>query len=147
MDMSSFAFSETRHIAPADLASLYNSVGWAAYANDPDSLARAVEQSSFVVSVRDLTGGLVGLARVISDDVSICYLQDVLVSTHQQRAGIGRALLNRVLERYAHVRQKVLLTDDEPSQRAFYESLGFIEGNDFEPTPLRAFVQIGNPSS
>jgi hypothetical protein len=28
-----------------------------------------------------------------------------------------------VLARYAHVRQKVLLTDDEPRQRAFSESL------------------------
>lgn len=147
MDTSSFAFSESRQIAHTDLVSLYAGVGWTAYANDPDTLGRAVEQSSFVVSARDSAGTLVGVARVISDDVSICYLQDLLVSPHRQRVGIGRALVNRVLERYAHVRQKVLLTDDEPGQRAFYESMGFIEGNDFTPTPLRVFVRLGNPGS
>ena len=89
-----------------------------------------------------MDGDLVGLARAISDDVSICYLQDILVSPHQQRAGIGQALISNIMERYVHVRQKVLLTDDEPGQRAFYQSSGFTEAHDFDP-PLRAFVRIG----
>jgi hypothetical protein len=38
----------------------------------------------------------------------------------------------------------VLITDDEPGQRAFYESIGFVEAHDFEPASLRAFVQITN---
>lgn len=141
--MPTFTFSESKQIARTDLVGLYASVGWSAYAGDPDSLARAVEQSSHVVSARDSNGQLVGLARAISDDVSICYLQDILVSPRQQRAGIGKALVENILERYIHVRQKVLLTDDELSQRAFYESIGFIEAHDFGP-PLRAFVQIGS---
>ena len=141
--MPTFAFSESKRLARNDLLGLYSSVGWSAYASDPDALVRAVEQSSFVVTARDSVGELVGLARVISDDATICYLQDILVNPSQQRAGLGRALVEKVLERYVHVRQKVLLTDDEPGQRAFYESLGFVEGNDFSPTPLRAFVQVG----
>lgn len=142
--MTTFAFSESKQFVGTDLVGLYASVGWSAYASDPNSLVRAVKQSSSVVSARDSSGGLVGLARAISDDVSICYLQDILVSSAHQRSGIGRALVERVLERYVHVRQKVLLTDDEPGQRLFYESMGFIEGHDFGPTPLGAFVQIGS---
>ncbi|KFF58184.1 GNAT family acetyltransferase [Cryobacterium sp. MLB-32] len=142
--MPTFTFSESKHLARTDLIGLYSSVGWSAYASDPDTLVRAVEQSSYVVTARDSAGELAGLARVISDDATICYLQDILVSPSQQRAGLGRALVEKVLERYVHVRQKVLLTDDEPGQRAFYESLGFIEGHDFSPTSLRAFVQIGS---
>ncbi|TFD27037.1 GNAT family N-acetyltransferase [Cryobacterium cryoconiti] len=142
--MATFAFSESKQFVGTELVGLYASVGWSVYASDPDSLVRAVEQSSYVVSARDSSGALVGLARAISDDVSICYLQDTLVSSDDQRSGIGKALVERVLERYVHVRQKVLLTDDEPGQRLFYESMGFIEGHDFGPTPLRAFVQIGS---
>lgn len=142
--MSPFAFFESKHVARADLVGLYTSVGWSVYASDPDALVRAVEQSSYVVSARDSTGALVGLARAISDDVTICYLQDILVNPIHQRSGLGRALVDNVIEHYAHVRQKVLLTDDEPGQRAFYESMGFIEGHDFSPMPLRAFVQIGS---
>ena len=117
--MSTFAFSESKQFLGTDLVGLYASVGLSAYASDPDSLVRAVEPSSYVVSARDSNGTLVGLARAISDDVSICYLQDILVSSDHQRSGIGKALVQRVLERYVHVRQKVLLTDDEPEQRAF----------------------------
>ena len=141
--MAGYAISESNKFTHTELVGLYASVGWTSYANDPETLARAVDQSSFVVSARDLTGQLVGLARAVSDDVSVCYLQDILVGPGQQRSGIGKALVDRMLERYGHVRQKVLLTDDEPGQRAFYESLGFIEAHDFGPTPLRAFVQIG----
>lgn len=141
--MLTFTISESKHLPRNDLVGLYSSVGWAAYASDPETLARAVEQSSYVLAARNADGELVGLARVISDDATICYLQDILVSPSHQRAGLGKALVEKVLERYAHVRQKVLLTDDEPGQRAFYESLGFIEGSDFSPAPLRTFVQIG----
>ena len=104
---------------------------------------RAIQHSSYIVLARNLTGELVGLARVISDDVSICYLQDTLVGPDNQRAGIGRALVKQVLTRHGHVRQKVLITDDELGQRAFYESIGFIEAHDFKATPLREFIQIG----
>lgn len=36
----------------------------------------------------------------------------------------------------------VLLTDDEPGQRAFYESLGFAETRDFDDGSLRALVKF-----
>ena len=65
-----------------------------------------------------------GLARVISDDVSICYLQDILVDPNHQRAGVGKTLLEQVLKRYLHVRQKVLITDDEPRLCAFVQIPG-----------------------
>jgi GNAT superfamily N-acetyltransferase len=141
--MLTFTISESKHLPRNDLVGLYSSVGWTAYASDQEALVRAVEQSSYVLAARNADGELVGLARVISDDATICYLQDILVSPSQQRAGLGKALVEKVLERYVHVRQKVLLTDDEPGQRAFYESLGFVEGSDFSPAPLRTFVQIG----
>ncbi|HEY8911807.1 GNAT family N-acetyltransferase [Lacisediminihabitans sp.] len=140
--MSNIEISESKIFSRADLVSLYASVGWGAYARDPDALVKAVEQSSYVVSATDSAENLVGLIRVISDDVSICYIQDLLVHPDHQRAGVGRALIERALTRYVHARQKVLITDDEPGQRAFYESIGFIEAHDFEPAPLRAFVQI-----
>jgi hypothetical protein len=47
-----------------------------------------------------------------------------------------------VLDRYRAVRQKVLLTDDEPGQRAFYESLGYTEIREYRPGTLRAFVRF-----
>ena len=128
-------------VALDDLTELYGSVGWTAYTAAPEVLRAAVANSSFVVVARR-GGRLVGLARALSDDATICYLQDVLVSPDEQRTGVGRALVTAVLDRYAAVRQKVLLTDDEPGQRAFYESLGYAETRDFGPGTLRAFVRF-----
>ena len=39
------------------------------------------------------------------------------------------------------MRQRVLLTDTDEAQHAFYVSLGFTETHDYEPG-LRAFVQL-----
>ena len=127
--------------ARAELADLYDAVGWAAYTRDLDTLDRAVRGSSHVVTARR-DGRLVGLARVLSDGATIAYLQDVVVLPDEQRGGLGRRLVEEAIAPFASARQKVLLTDDEPGQRAFYESLGFAETRDFEDGSLRAFVRF-----
>ena len=122
-----------------ELISLYGSVGWTAYTDDPDALVRAVAASTFVVTARH-DGELIGLARGLSDDVSIFYLQDLLVRPEWQRHGVGRALLLECLERFGHVRQKVLITDDEERQHRFYEAVGYREGGSLG---LHAIVDPG----
>jgi GNAT superfamily N-acetyltransferase len=124
-----------------ELVDLYGAVGWTAYTDNPELLRKGVAGSSYVVTAR-LGGRLVGLARAVSDDATICYLQDVLVHPEARRRGIGRQLVEAVLERYRSARQKVLLTDDEAAQRAFYEALGYAEIRDFGPGTLRAFVRF-----
>lgn len=138
--MPEFTISAGSRVSNAEALALYQSVGWAAYTRDPALLAQALRNSSFVVTARNAEGDLAGLARAVSDDVSICYLQDILVDPACQGAGVGRKLLEAVQARFGHVRQTVLLTDDEPGQRAFYEALGFTEGADFSPGPLRVFA-------
>jgi GNAT superfamily N-acetyltransferase len=127
-------------VSLADLLALYNSVGWSAYTDKPTTLARAVAGSSYVVGAVD-EGRLVGLARAISDDASIFYLQDILVYPDHQRRGIAGRLLRDCLERYGHVRQCVLLTGDDEETRAFYESVGYKETRDLEHG-TRCFVQF-----
>jgi GNAT superfamily N-acetyltransferase len=133
---------EVDRVEQEELVALYDAVGWTAYTRDPEGLARAISNSTFVVTARDEEGSLVGLARGLSDDVSVFYLQDILVRPERQRRGVGRALLNACLDRFAHVRQKILLTDDDPAQLAFYESVGYrIAGGDADPH-LTAFVRF-----
>ena len=124
----------------AELLSLYGSVGWTAYTGDPDALARAVAASTYVVTARH-DGELIGLARGLSDGVSVFYLQDLLVRPEWQRHGVGRALLLDCLERFGHVRQKVLITADEQRQHRFYEAMGYCDPAD---VGLHAFVNLGD---
>lgn len=133
--------SVVERVERSALVALYNAVGWTTYTQNPETLQQAVEASSYVVTA---TQGerLVGLLRCLSDGHTIVYVQDILVDPDRQRMGLGRALLERCLERYAGVRQKVLLTDDRPSQLAFYASLGFVCTGTLKRTPLNAFVRI-----
>jgi len=126
----------------AEVLALYDAVGWSVYTRRPEVLAAALAGSSLVVTARDAGGRLLGVARVVTDGATVCYLQDVLVHPDAQRRGIGRALVLAALEPYATVRQKVLLTDDEPGQRAFYSSLGYAETRDVAGGTLRAFVRF-----
>lgn len=134
-------FENGRVPSAHDLVGLYDAVGWVAYTDDPDGLAKGVRNSTFVVTAQD-GDRLVGLARVLSDDVSIVYVQDVLVVPEYQRSGIGRQLLERCLARFSHVRQRVLLTDDEPHQHRLYRSLGFHDVAQLDGAGLHAFVEI-----
>ena len=124
-----------------NVLSLYAAVGWTAYTKDPDTLVAAIDGSTAIFTATD-DGALVGLARVISDGATICYLQDLLVHPASQRQGIGTALVAAALAAFPAVRQKVLLTDDEPEQRAFYEALGFAEASALSTGVLRAFVRF-----
>ena len=135
-----FVFSPDDVRSREELVALYDSVGWTTYTRDPERLAAAVGASLRVVTAR-ADGVLVGLARAVGDGLTIVYVQDILVAPHRQRAGVGRGLVTRLLEPFSDVRQKVLLTDAEPGQRAFYESLGFTEIRDMEPN-LRSFVRF-----
>jgi len=133
------------HIQPAEaieidaVCSLYDSVGWSIYTKDPNQLMKAITGSDFLVTA--LEGGqLIGLARALSDDSTIAYVQDILVRPTHQGRGVGRGLLKAILDRYRHVRQKVLLTDDRPEQLRFYDSMGFQNTRELSQTPLNAFV-------
>ena len=106
--------------------SLYAAVGWTAYAGNPERLREALANSSLVL-ISTRADRVVGLVRCISDGQTICYIQDILVVPEHQRLGIGKSLMQRVLNHYVNCRQIVLMTDAEKSQRRFYESSGFRE--------------------
>lgn len=141
MTQPSFELRTDPDLPLDDLLSLYDSVGWAAYTRDPTGLQTALRNATYVVTAwRE--GQLIGLARALSDDISIVYIQDILVRPEFQRGGVGRALLTHLLERFAHVRSAVLLTDDDEKQLRFYASLGFKNTRDLVKVPLNAFVRM-----
>ncbi|MGQ2285344.1 GNAT family N-acetyltransferase [Leuconostoc pseudomesenteroides] len=111
-------------IAENDLTKLYNSVGWFAYTNTRVNLMAAVANSLMVVSAW-ADNQLVGIVRVVGDGETIIFIQDILVDPKFQSQQVGTELMNRVLSQYPAVRQKVLLTEEAPDVRHFYEKFGF----------------------
>ncbi|WP_404349279.1 GNAT family N-acetyltransferase [Sutcliffiella horikoshii] len=117
-------FSRDKAIKLEQLEKLYNDVEWYAYTKDLDVLQQAVYQSLEVISAWN-GDELVALIRVVGDGLTIIYIQDILVLNAYQNQGIATQLVQQVLERYKHVRQKVLLTEEAPDVRRFYEKNGF----------------------
>lgn len=117
-------YSNEKYIDKERLESLYNDVEWYAYTDDLELLQQAVNQSLYVLTAWE-EDTLVGLIRVVGDGLTIIYIQDILVLKEYQNQGIATEMLQHVLTKYDNVRQKVLLTDEAPDVRHFYEKNGF----------------------
>lgn len=113
-------YSTKRIPSNEDLQKLYLSVGWDVYVNNNEDMTVLLKNAYYFVTVWD-NDHLVGLTRVISDDHSIAYVQDILIDPDYQGNGIGSKLLNMIKERFNHVRQVVLMTDTSEKTINFYE--------------------------
>ena len=113
-----------------EIRRLYSAVGWIAYTQDMPALRRGYENSLLVLAAYE-DGALSGILRAVGDGYTIVFIQDILVFPEKQRKGVGTALVKAVLERYPHVRQIELTTDDRPETAAFYKSLGFAPFSEF----------------
>ncbi|EHK2335271.1 GNAT family N-acetyltransferase [Clostridium perfringens] len=128
--MENLVFKEDIILNVEDILYLYNDVGWSSYTKDIDSLIKSIKNSLKVISVwdKDL---LVGLIRVVGDGHSIIYIQDILILQKYQNRGIGKRLIEIILDKYKNVRQKVLLTDKEEKNILFYKKVGFSMAEEF----------------
>ncbi|EOS7771504.1 GNAT family N-acetyltransferase [Enterococcus hirae] len=117
-------FSEEKKIDFDALFALYTAVGWSAYTKDIQQLAMGVQQSLKVITVWD-EQQLIGLIRSVGDGETILYIQDLLVHPAYQNKGIGTQLIEKMVQAYPKVRQKVLLTENEQQTRRFYEKCQF----------------------
>ena len=110
----------------AEILRLYRSVGWTAYTDHLEVLQKGFEKSMLTLAAYE-GDQLLGIIRAVGDGHTIVFVQDILVFPEHQRKGIGAALLQAILDRYSHVRQIVLATDNTPKTIAFYKSMGFRE--------------------
>ena len=114
---------EYRAYNEREMLSLYASVGWTAYTGHPDTLRQGFAHSLLTLGAYE-GSTLLGLIRTVGDGHTVVFIQDLLVYPQYQHNGVGSALLRAVLDRYAHVRQIQLTTDNTPESIAFYQKLG-----------------------
>jgi len=140
MEMIEFADDEV--VSIKEVTALYSDAGWIRSAADPDLLARAVDRSTYVVTARDQQAALIGLSRCLSDDVSVMYLQEVVVHPDHDSIAVGSILVQRCLSRHEHVRQKFALTDADAETGSFFEALGFRNIDNVGSLNVQTFVQF-----
>lgn len=117
---------EYRTYNEEEILSLYSSVGWTSYTDHPEVLHKGFENALLTLAAYD-GGELLGIIRTVGDGYTVVFVQDILVFPVHQRKGVGSALLQAILDRYSHVRQVQLATDNTPKTIAFYRSMGFRE--------------------
>lgn len=108
--------ASARHVA-----TLYRRAPLLRQTDDLDRIATAYENSEVVLTAW-LDDRLVGIARVLSDEVQVSVLCDLAVDPDVQGMGIGKLLVDGILERCPGT--DLLLRDSNLSSQ-FFERLGF----------------------
>ena len=108
-------------LTPGRIATLYRRAPLLRQTDDADRLRESFERSQLVLSAWQ-DGRLVGLARVLTDGYQVSYLCDLAVEPDIQGSGLGKRLIDAVIERCKGT--EVVLRDSNLST-GFYAHLGF----------------------
>ncbi|WP_228127739.1 GNAT family N-acetyltransferase [Acinetobacter pseudolwoffii] len=82
------------------------------YCRKPQHLLQALQHSHGLVTAR-INGQLVGLANAISDGSLGMYFPHLLVGLDWQRQGIGRRIMQSMLQYYSGFHQQILVADQQ----------------------------------
>lgn len=103
------------------LVALFNQVGWNDKTEDMSRLQAMVENSQIVVTAWD-EKIMVGFARCTTDYVFNGQVNNVVVDVNYRSKGIGKALVNSILESN---KQVAFILRGDIENEGFYKELGF----------------------
>lgn len=119
-----------KEFAAEEVQKLFRAVEWSS-GDYPEEVRLAMLGSEAVYSAWD-DGRLVGLINAISDGVMTVYFHYLAVHPDFQGQGIGKRLVEGMLDRYSSFLRKMLVSYNE--EVGFYERLGFTAEK--ESTPM-----------
>lgn len=103
------------------LVEMFNEVGWIDKTKDLNRLKEMVHNSQIVVTAWE-NDYMIGFARCTTDYVFNGQINNVVVDSKYRNKGVGRALINRILEAKRGV--TYILRGDAENE-VFYNRLGF----------------------
>ncbi len=113
---------------PKDINSFRRSVGW--YELSPRQLEAAKNNSVFAITAIDGEKE-VGSARVVGDGGYQFFISDVIVRPEYQGMGIGKGMLNRLMDCALSVADEgetiMINLMSAKNKEGFYEKLGFMQ--------------------
>lgn len=103
------------------------SVGWREI---PTEQAKRGLLGTYYLTAAVMDGQTVGMARLISDGGYVAYLADVIVNQEYQGHGIGRLILNDIIDYIKNTlsqgEQVMVILVAAKGKEEFYEKFGFI---------------------
>ncbi len=92
-----FISTDRKLVDPAEAAAIYIELGWGtAKEYSAARIARSLARCDIVVSARNASGELIGIARALSDFATTTKIIDVLIVPEYQHQGIGVSIMQRI---------------------------------------------------
>jgi GNAT superfamily N-acetyltransferase len=109
---------------PEEYQRLRRAVGWTLPGDS--AVEPSLRNSPYCLCAR-AHGEIVGMARIVGDGGLVHYIQDVIVDPSRQGEGIGRRLMDRIMEyvRRHAVRHTIVGLMAAKGKEPFYERYGF----------------------
>ncbi len=108
-----------------EYAALFHTAGWRFRRPvTPEILLLSLEKSWYCVFAYD-GNELVGAGRVVTDGLLHAILYDVIVAPARQRQGIGKLIVDRLVQKCLEAQIGSIQLFCAPGKQAFYEQLGF----------------------
>ena len=118
-------YKTIKKLSPTRLYELYELADWTKGVKDKKKhgllISKAYNSSSSVFSAWD-DKKIVGIVRVISDNVTHAYIVGLVVDPEYAKQGIGEALLKKCIKKYSKARINI---ESEKPLRGLYKKLGF----------------------
>ena len=89
-----------------------------------DSINEIIKKS-FVFVTAKYQNKIIGCGRAISDGISDAYIQDVIVKKGFRNKGIGKRIINKIIDFLNHKKISWIGLIAQPGTKEFYEKLGF----------------------
>lgn len=112
-----------------EVIEIYKANNWSS-AEKPEMLIPALRNSDSLITAR-ISGKLVGIGNALSDGYLVVYYPHMLVHPEYHGKGIGRAMMERLQQKYVSFHQQILVADYKAIE--FYKSMGFQRAGKTEP--------------
>ncbi len=128
MEASGIEIKLVRSWPTEEIVELYKVGGWWKERYEPNGIPPLIKGSfAFAVAIEKSTGKAIGMGRAISDGVSDAWIQDVVVLDEWRGKGIGKKIIEFLLDYCLEKKLTWIGLVAEPDTREFYTPLGFRE--------------------
>jgi ribosomal protein S18 acetylase RimI-like enzyme len=127
-----------------DLCELFKNEWWSYY-RKPEEIKTLIENSDLLIGIIDKgTSRLVAFARVLTDYIFRSMIYDVIVDKEYRNKGIGKMLLQNIIEHPALQKVEFVELQTQPELISYYRQFGFKEEIVGKMKTMRIIKKIEN---
>lgn len=120
--MNQLEYKRNATITPEQVSDVFRKSGIRRPVEDLERIGRMIQHADETITVWE-GPKLIGILRAITDYAYCCYISDLAVDAAYQKLGIGRDLIQALMDRLGNEEIQYILLS-APGAVAFYERIG-----------------------